>query len=73
MGTNLHCLIYNCANFHVFSLSVNSKKILVEDTLNTKGLVTLTEYQQMGWRLIKVGNWDNKNYKRYIAEPDFTF
>ena len=27
--------------------------------LNTKGLVTLTEYQQMGWRLIKVENCDN--------------
>ena len=34
--------------------------------LNTKGLVTLTEHQQVGQRLIKVEKWDNKNYKRYI-------
>ena len=26
--------------------------------LNTKSLVALTEYQQMGWRLIKVENYD---------------
>ena len=29
-----------------------------------KGLVTLTEYQQVGWRLIKVENYD-KNYQRH--------
>ena len=34
--------------------------------LNTKGLVTLTEHQQVGQRLIKVEKWDNKNCKRYI-------
>ena len=33
--------------------------------LNIKGLVTLTEYQQMGRRLIKVENCDNKNYQRH--------
>ena len=30
-----------------------------------KGLVALTEYQQVGWRLIKEENCDNKNYKRH--------
>ena len=30
-----------------------------------KGLVALTEHQQVGWRLIKVGNCDNKNDKRH--------
>ena len=40
--------------------------------LNTKGLVTLTEYQQVGWRLIKVENCDNL-WEAYIAESDFTF
>ena len=33
--------------------------------LNTKDLVALTEHQQVGWRLITVENWDNKNYKRH--------
>ena len=33
--------------------------------LNTKGLVALTKHQQVGWRLIKVENCDNKNYKRH--------
>ena len=28
--------------------------------LNTKGLVALTEHQQVGWRLIKVENQDKK-------------
>ena len=37
----------------------------VEDMLNTKGLVTLTEYQQAGWRLIKVEKCDNKNDQRH--------
>ena len=31
--------------------------------LNAKGLVALTENQQVGWRLIKVENYDNKNYQ----------
>ena len=31
--------------------------------LNKKGLAALPE-QQVGWRLIKVENWDNENYKR---------
>ena len=31
--------------------------------LNRKGLVTLTQHQQVGGRLIKVENWDNKNCK----------
>ena len=33
--------------------------------LNTKGLLALTEYQKVDWRLIKAENWDNKNYKRH--------
>ena len=40
--------------------------------LNTKGLVILTECQQVGWRLIKVENCDNL-WETYIAESDFTF
>ena len=49
MGTNLHRLIYNLLivfSLHIL-LSVNSK-ISAEDMLNTKGLVALTEYQQVG-------------------------
>ena len=38
--------------------------------LNTKGLVGLTEHEKVGWRLIKVENWDNKNYKRQTY-PNF--
>ena len=33
--------------------------------LNRKGLAALTEHQQVSWRLLKVENWDNKNYKRH--------
>ena len=40
---------------------------------NTKGLVALIEHHKVGWRLIKVENWDNKNYKRQTAECDFIF
>ena len=40
--------------------------------LGTKDVVVLTEHQQVAWRLIKVENWDNKNYKRHIAESDWT-
>ena len=40
-------------------------KISDEDMLNTRGLVPLTDHQKVGWRLIKVENWDNKNYKRH--------
>ena len=32
--------------------------------LNIKDLVALTEHQKVGWILIKLKNWDNKNYKR---------
>ena len=39
--------------------------------LNRKGLVTLTEHQQVSWRLIKAENSDNKN--TYTVESDFTF
>ena len=44
-----------------------------EDMLNRKGLVTLTEHQQVDWRLIKVENCDNKLSEIYSAESDFTF
>ena len=37
--------------------------------LNRKGLVTLTEYQQVNWRLIEVENCNNKNYQRH-AQPN---
>ena len=30
--------------------------------LDPKVLVALTEYQEVGWRLIKIENRDNKNY-----------
>ena len=40
--------------------------------LNRKGLVALIEHQQVNWRLIKVENWDIKDYKRHTAEADFT-
>ena len=33
--------------------------------LNRKGAVALIEHRQVTWRLIKVENWDNKNYKRH--------
>ena len=32
--------------------------------LTTKGLLALTEHKQVSWRLIKVENYDNKNYNR---------
>ena len=51
-------------------LSVNS----IEDMLNSKDLVALTEYQQVGWRLIKVENCDSKDYQRHTKmESDYTF
>ena len=43
VGANLHHLIYNLLMHIVFSLH-----ILLEDMLNTKRLVGLTEYQQVG-------------------------
>ena len=33
--------------------------------LNTEDLGALTEHQLVGWKLIKVENWDNKNYKTH--------
>ena len=36
--------------------------------LNTKSLVALTEYQQLGRRLIKIENYDNKNYQRHDGQ-----
>ena len=71
MGANLHSFIYNM----LIDMSCNhlTLKISDEDMLNTRGLVPLTEHQKVGWRLIKVANWDNKNYKRHdIAESAFT-
>ena len=43
VGANLHRLIYNELITIVFSVH-----ILLDDMLNTKGLVVLTEYQQVG-------------------------
>ena len=74
VGTNLHHLIYNMLIAIVFLhilLSVNSKKDQSRiNMLNTKGLVALTEYQQLG---IKVENCRNKNYQTHIPESNFTF
>ena len=68
VGVNLHRLIYNLVIVIIFPLhillSVNSKTS-IEDMLNTKGLVALTEYQQVGSRLIKVENCESKNYQRH--------
>ena len=36
--------------------------------LISKGIVALIEHQQVSWRLIKVENWDNKNYKRHAQQ-----
>ena len=43
VGANLHRLVYNLLIAIVFSLH-----ILLENMLNTKYLVVLTEYQQVG-------------------------
>ena len=37
--------------------------------LSTKGLVALTEYQQMGWRMIKEENLS----ETYTTDSDITF
>ena len=51
VGANLQSLIYNVLIdivFPILLLLVNSKKIPDEDDmLNTKGLVTLTQHQQL--------------------------
>ena len=68
VSTNLHCLIYNCANCHffpyIFWYQLTLKNISWGYTQH-KGFSPLTEYQQVGWKLIKEENLDNKNYKRY--------
>ena len=75
-SANLHCSIYNLLIAivfpYVFYYQLTLKNISIEDMLNTKGLVASTDYQQMGWRLIKVENCDNLS-ETYIAESDFTF
>ena len=43
VGASLHHLTYNLLMAIIFSLH-----ILLEDMLNTKGLVALTKYQQVG-------------------------
>ena len=40
--------------------------------LNTKGLVALTEYQQMGWKLIKEENCADLS-ETYTTDSDITF
>ena len=47
VGANLHCLISNFLIAFVFPY-IFCYQLPVEDMLNTKGLVVLTEYQQMG-------------------------
>ena len=44
VGANLHCLIYNLLIAIVFPYIFRYQS--VEDILNTKSLVALTEYQQ---------------------------
>ena len=77
VGATLHCLLYNLLIDIVFpTYLVISwvKKISVKDMLNRKGLVALTEYQQVAWRLIKVENCNNKKLsKTWTAEFDFAF
>ena len=67
VGANLHRLIYNLLivvfSVHIL-LSVKSK-ISVEDILNSKGLIALTEYQQVGSRLTKIESCRSKNYQRH--------
>ena len=41
--------------------------------LNTKGLVALTENQQVYWRLIKAENCDNKNIADIYSRIWFYF
>ena len=64
VGANLHLLNYNVPLFIL--PSVNTKKIR-QGYAQHKGFGCFDWYQQVGWRLIKVDNWDN------IAESDFTF
>ena len=76
MDANLHCLIYNLliANVfrNIFWYQLILKNISGRYAQQKKGLVVLTENEQMGWRLIKVENCDNLS-ETYIAESDFTF
>ena len=58
VGANLHSLIYN-----LLIVIVLSTYILLKDMLNTEGLVVLTEYHQVGWRLVE--NCDKKNDQRH--------
>ena len=39
--------------------------------LNTKGVVALTKYQQMGWRLIKVENSENLSDEIFSFTSNF--
>ena len=62
MGANLDHLIYNMLLHIAFSiyLAMNYlQKISEKNRINGKGLVGLTDYQQMSGRLIKIENWDN--------------
>ena len=59
VDSNLYGLIYNELTDILFLYILPD-----EDMLNTKGLATLTEHQGVSWRLIKVENWDGKNFNR---------
>ena len=60
LGANLYRLIYNVL-IDIINFIFYKK---YQTRISPKGLVALTEYQKVGWRLIKVENWDNKNDKR---------
>ena len=59
VGANLHRLIYNLLIVIVFPY-IFCDQLTLKNIHNTRGFVALTEWQQVGWRLIKVGNYDNK-------------
>ena len=67
VGTSLHHLIYNLLIDMVFLIFChyltlkNTRRGYAQD----KGFSRFNWYQQVGWWLIKIENWDNKNYKRH--------
>ena len=68
VDSSLYGLIYNELTDILFLYILPD-----EDMLNTKGLATLTEHQEVSWRLIKVENWDGKTFKTCKTKSDFTF
>ena len=55
-------LDWKCVEKHHFPY-IFCQGISDKDIVHTKVLVALIE--KVDWRLIKVGSWDNKNYKRH--------